>query len=166
MVIGEVNQGWKIVMGAIDFERAALASHGLVDGQLDRLIAWCAQQHDGAPAKLEDPVARDRLVRLAIDSEATRLMAFWLASLHARGLQPQHETSLAVLVKRETSRLIDFAAMDLLGPFAPVRNGSSWTQMHGEIEEEYRDRMYFQFAAGGFDITRNVVAQRGLGLPR
>ena len=36
----------------------------------------------------------------------------------------------------------------------------------GEVEVEYRDRLYFQFAAGGFDITRNVVAQRGLGLPR
>ena len=46
--------------------------------------------------------------------------------------------------------------------------GTSLPLFAGCVEREvvYRDRLYFQFAAGGFDITRNVVAQRGLGLPR
>ena len=44
--------------------------------------------------------------------------------------------------------------------------GRPWAALGGEVEIEYRDHLYFQFAAGGFDITRNVVATRGLGLPR
>ena len=64
------------------------------------------------------------------------------------------------------ARKLDIASMERLGPFAPLRAGSQWAPMHGEAEQEYRDRMYFQFAAGGFDITRNVIALRGLGLPR
>jgi hypothetical protein len=79
---------------------------------------------------------------------------------------PQHETSLALLVKRETARLCDEAGMNLLGAFAPLRAGSPHAQLKGEVEIEYRDHLYFQVAAGGFDITRNVVATRGLGLPR
>ena len=109
---------------------------------------------------------QDELVRLAIEGEGTRLMTYWLASLHERGLMPQHETSLALLVKRETARRLDVAGLELLGPFGPLRTGSPWVQLNGEVEVEYRDRLYFQVAAGGFDITRNVVAQRGLGLPR
>jgi alkylation response protein AidB-like acyl-CoA dehydrogenase len=165
MMVGEKDQGWKIVMGAIDFERAALATPGLCNYQLDRLIAWCAQERDGERL-LDDPVVRDELVRLSIEAEAGKLMSYWLASLHDKGLRPQHETSLALLVKRETARRMDVAGMELLKQFAPVRNGSAGSELDGEVEVEYRDHLYFQFAAGGFDITRNVVATRGLGLPR
>lgn len=166
MMVGELDQGWKVVMGALDFERAALASSGLLGLQLDRLLAWCGEPRNGAPALADDPLVQDRLVRLAIEAEGSRLMTFSLASLHSRGLMPQHETSLAVLIKRETARLFDVASLELLGPYGPLRAGSPWAQLDGDLELEYRDRLYFQFAAGGFDITRNIIAQRGLGLPR
>lgn len=166
MLVGQLHEGWKVVMGAIDFERGALAAHGLVDFQLDRLLAWCSAKGPDGARRLDDPLVQDELVRLAIESEAARLSTYWLSSLHARGLRPQHETSYAVLMKRETSRKIDVAALELLGPYGPLRAGSPWVQMHGHVEEEYRDRMYFHFAAGGFDITRNVIALRGLGMPR
>jgi alkylation response protein AidB-like acyl-CoA dehydrogenase len=166
MMVGERDQGWKVLMGAIDFERAALASPGLVNYQFDRLLAWCALNRDSGERPIDDPVVQNELVRLAIEAEGTRLMSYWLASLHARGRFPQHETSLALLVKRETARLLDAVGMELLGPFAPLRAGAPHAQLGGEVEIEYRDHLYFQFAAGGFDITRNVVATRGLGLPR
>lgn len=166
MLVGEQDQGWKVVMGAIDFERAALASPGLVNYQFDRLLSWCAQSRDGGEKPIDDPVVQDRLVSAFIEAESTRIMSYWLASLHARGQYPQHETSLALLVKRETARLFDEVAMDVLGPYAPLRTGAPHAQLDGEVEVEYRDHLYFQFAAGGFDITRNVVATRGLGLPR
>ena len=166
MMVGELHQGWKVVMGAIDFERAALSSAGLVGYQLDRLLAWCSQDREGSGRFLDDPLVQDELVRLAIEAEGAKLMSYWLASLHARGLTPQHETSLALLVKRETARRFDVAGLELLGQFAPLRAGSPAVALGGEVEVEYRDHLYFQFAAGGFDITRNVVATRGLGLPR
>jgi len=165
MLVGEKDQGWKLVMGAIDFERAALSTPGLCNYQLDRLIAWCSQERDGK-RRMDDPLVRDELVRLAIDAEAGKMMSYWLASLHTKGLRPQHETSLALLVKRETARKMDAVGMELLGPSAPVRQGSPGCELEGEVEVEYRDHLYFQFAAGGFDITRNVIATRGLGLPR
>lgn len=166
MVLGDINEGWKVVMGAIDFERAALASHGLVAFQLDRLLDWAQHGSGQGPAPIDEPTVQDELVRLAIESEGARLTTYWLASLHAKGLMPQHETSLAVLVKRETARHLDASGLEMLGAFGPLRHGSPAAQLEGDIELEYRDRLYFQFAAGGFDITRNVIALRGLGLPR
>lgn len=166
MLVGELHQGWRVIMGAIDFERAALASPGLVGYQLDRLLAFCDTPRAGAARLLDDPLVQDQLARLAIEAEAARLMSYWIASLHARGQMPQHETSLAVLVKRETARAFDVAGLELLGPYAPLEPGSRRAQLAGEVEVEYRDHLYFQFAAGGFDITRNVVAHRGLALPR
>jgi alkylation response protein AidB-like acyl-CoA dehydrogenase len=165
-IVGEPNEAWKVLMGAIDFERAALSSTGLVEREMDRLYAWCLNEREGAGRLIDDPVVRDQLVEAAIEAEGTRLMTYWLASLHDHGLRPQHESSLAVLVKRETVRKIDALTMDLLGAHAPLQTGSAWAPGDGEAESDYRDHLYFQFAAGGFDITRNVIATRGLGLPR
>lgn len=166
MMVGNLHEGWKVLMGGVDFERAALSSHGLIACQLDRLLAWCSAPQEGNQRRLDDPLVADQLARLAIESEGARLVNDWVSSLSAKGLRPQHETSLALLVKRETSRLLDVAGLELLGPHAALRAGSPHVQLDGDVEAEYRDHLYFQFAAGGFDITRNVVAQRGLGLPR
>ncbi len=165
-LVGEMNQGWRVIMGAIDFERAALAVPGLVDYQLDRLLAYCTRPRDGTGPLIDDPLVSDHLARLVVEANASRLMSYWVTSLHMQGQMPEHETSLALLYKRETARLMDVAGTEILGAFAPLRSGSKWAQLDGEVDAEYRDHLYFHFAAGGFDITRNVVANRGLGLPR
>ncbi len=166
MLVGEINQGWQLIMGAIDFERAALAAPGLVAYQIDRLLAYCSVTRNDQASLLADPLIQDKLVELAIEAEAARLMSYWVASMHAQGQRPQHETSLAVLYKRETARLADVIGLDILGPYAPLQAESRWAKLAGEVEAEYRHHLYFQFAAGGNDITRNVIASRGLGLPR
>lgn len=166
MLVGEIDEGWSLVMGGIDFERAALAAPGLVSHQLDRLIDYCSVEQDGHAPLLDNPIVQDQLVGLSMEAEVARLMSYWVASMHAQGQRPQHETSLAVLYKRETARLADNLGIDLLGADAPLRADSPRARFGGEVEVEYRDHLYFQFAAGGFDITRNVIARRGLGLPR
>ncbi|MFN8558048.1 MAG: acyl-CoA dehydrogenase family protein [Dehalococcoidia bacterium] len=165
MLVGELNAGWRVIMGAIDVERASFSSPGLPKRQLDLLLAYANEQQHGV-RPVDDPLVQDRLVRLAIEVESAHLMSYWVASLYDQGRMPQHETSLNALVKRETARRLDIAGLEMLGPYGPLREGSAWTPVDGLVEHDYREHIYFQFAAGGFDITRNVIAGRGLGLPR
>lgn len=173
-LVGELNGGWRVIMGAIDAERASLGASGLVRAQLDRLVAHCretpgdaaGQSAEDAGVLLDDPAVADRLAGLAIETDAAQLISYWVASLHAHGEQPQHESSLALLVKRETARALDVATLELLGATGVLRPGAAGAPLRGAVEREYLDHLYFHFAAGGFDITRNVIATRGLGLPR
>ena len=164
--IGEANQGWYYIMGAIDFERAALGNPGMAAKAFDRLVSHCQRTPRNGKPLIEDPFVQYPLAELYTDLEAVRLMSYWVGSMHARGLQPQHETSLSVLVKRETIRAMDAYGAALLGSHAERGRGDALAPAEGEIIHDYLDRMYFSFAAGGFDITRNVIATRGLGLPR
>jgi alkylation response protein AidB-like acyl-CoA dehydrogenase len=166
MLIGELHQGWRILMGAIDFERASLAAPGLVDRQLDRLIQFAMTRSANGRRPIDDPVVRDQLVTLAVEAEAARLYAYHVGDLQARGRSPRHETSVSLLLKREAARLADVTGIELLGPYAQLRGATAYAPFDGAIEQEYREHLYFHFAAGGFDITRNVIAIRGLGLRR
>ena len=165
-VVGEVNMGWYYIMGAIDYERAVIGTPGMLLRTFDRLVEYCKTTYRHGKPVIQSPVERRRLAELYAEVEASRLMSYWVASMHARGLQPQHEAGLAFLVKRETVREIDNLAVDILGPTAQLRRGDALAPADGGFEHDYLDRLFFHFAAGGFDISRNVIASRGLGLPR
>ncbi|MBI2166353.1 MAG: acyl-CoA dehydrogenase family protein [Chloroflexi bacterium] len=166
MLFGQRNQGWYHLMGAIDYERAALASPGHALRSFDRLLHYCrTTSREGRPL-IEDPLMRQQLAELAVEVEAVRLLTARVFAILAQGGRPDHYASLAVLHKRETVRRIDNVAVRILGMHSQLQPGSRHAPEEGAVEHEYRNNVYFHFAAGGFDITRNVIAARGLGLPR
>jgi hypothetical protein len=166
MLVGEMNRGWYHIMAAIDFERAANGNPGHAVRLYDLLVQFCRETQRNGHSLMDDPAVRNLLVDLATDVRCSRLVSYWVASMQAKGMYPQHETSLVTMVMRETAMRLSAASTELMGPYAQLRPGSRWALLDGEMEHAYRNDMYFSFAAGGFDITRNVIARRGLGLPR
>ncbi len=165
-LVGELNRGWYYIMGAIDFERASLGNPGMATRTFEHLVAHCKTTHRNGRPLIQDPTIRHRLAELYTELESVRLLSYWVASLHGQDVQPQHETSLSVLVKRETVNTLQAYSMELLGPMAQLRRGDPLAPHNGDFLHDYLDKIYFSFAAGGSDITRNVIASRGLGLPR
>ena len=164
MLVGELNRGWYHMMAAIDIERLSNASPGHVMRLYDHLITDCHQLSRGGRPLIDDQSIRRSLAELAADVEISRLCAYWVASLFAKGSMPQHETALVTLAMRETARKISAKHIEVLGAFGQLHHGSKWAPQEGAGEFHYLNDMYYSFAAGGFDITRNVIARRGLGL--
>ena len=165
-LVGELNQGWYHIMAALDYERASNGNPGHVMRLFDRLLSYCRETKRDGSYVIDVPTVRNLLADLHADVAATRWTAYWVASMHAQGSHPQHETSLVTMFMRETARKIEVAHMELLGPYAPIGPGSPQARQGGMVAQDYLNDMFFHFAAGGFDITRNVIARRGLGLPR
>ena len=166
MLLGELNRGWYQIMAAIDIERTSNGNPGQVIRLFDDLIIECYETRSNGQRLIDLPTTRATLADLAADVQTSRLAAYWATSLYADGQYPQAETSLVSLVVRETARKIATAHMELLGPYAQLRRGSKWAPHDGSAEFHYLNDMYFHFAAGGFDITRSVIANRGLNMPR
>ncbi len=163
-LIGELNRGWQALVGALDFEHASLGNAGLVMADFERLVRYCRQTKREGKALIKDPVIQRRLASLAIDVEAARLASYWIASMWNKGLLPGH-ASLPEIVKRETARRIDFAMVEIMGPYAPLQRGSRWAPVQGNVVRDYMDNIQFYFTAGGMDVSRNILAARGLELP-
>ena len=56
-------------------------------------------------------------------------------------------------------------AMEILGPFGQLDQGSEWAP-EADFRREYLYSLAATIGAGTAEIQRNIIAVRGLGLPR
>jgi 3-oxocholest-4-en-26-oyl-CoA dehydrogenase alpha subunit len=166
MLLGELHNGWSVLMGAVDHERAALSAPGEVSRQFDRLMQWALTPRPDGVRPIDDLAVAEPLADLSIDQRVARAYAYELAERVDADEDVGSDGSLAQLLKREASRKADNLGLDLLGSVTQITRGSEHAVLEGHIEYESRDHLYYSFAAGGFDIIRNVIARRTLDLPR
>jgi 3-oxocholest-4-en-26-oyl-CoA dehydrogenase alpha subunit len=166
MLLGEIDRGWQVLMGAVDHERVALSAPGEVSRQFDRLLAWAVEPRQDGTRPIDDGAVGDALAGLLIDQTAAWRYLYEIAERIDAGDDVGADGSLAQLLKREAARKADNLGLDLLGTTVQIDRTSEHAVLGGHVEYEARDHLYYSFAAGGFDIIRNVLARRALGLPR
>ncbi|WP_194916096.1 acyl-CoA dehydrogenase family protein [Catenulispora rubra] len=158
-VVGGVDNGWKIAMATLGFERG-VSTLGQQIGfrrELDGVIA--AARANGA---LDDPLILDRLTRASIGLDVMRLNALRSMTGLADGT-PGPEASIAKLVWARWHRDLGELAMDVLGVAGTV------TGPDYDLDEWQRLWLFSRadtIYGGSDEIQRTVIAERVLGLPK
>ncbi len=164
-LIGEVNMGWTYITGALDLERGALTNAGDLRRALDDLVALAARPvRDGSVPSL-DPVFRRRLAQAEADVEVATLMGYEAASMLDRGRIPTVEVSVEKIFTSELRQRIADLAIDLLGPDGLIARRSPGAPLDGFFERLYRVSPLMRFGGGTNEVLRDVIAQRGYGMP-
>jgi 3-oxocholest-4-en-26-oyl-CoA dehydrogenase alpha subunit len=164
-LIGEVNMGWTYITGALDLERGALTNAGDLRRALDDLVALAARPvRDGSVPSL-DPVFRRRLAQAEADVEVATLMGYEAASILDRGRIPTVEVSVEKIFSSELRQRIADLAIDLLGPDGLIAHRSPGAPLDGFFERLYRVSPLMRFGGGTNEVLRDVIAQRGYGMP-
>jgi alkylation response protein AidB-like acyl-CoA dehydrogenase len=158
--VGEVDGGWDVMAVALAFERQPVAN-GETRRLFERTLAWA--RHTGA---IDDPIARDRLARVAVDVEVGRLLGDRLASLAMKGELPVVEGSMAKLFASEAFQRAAADLLDLTGAEGALQHGEPGASAEGWVEHAYRHAAVTTIYAGVSEIQRSIIAERGLGLPR
>jgi alkylation response protein AidB-like acyl-CoA dehydrogenase len=160
-IIGGEGNGWAVAITTLMHERATLA-FGLqvaVQIALRELVerANQARGRNGASAS-EDPVVRQRIAQLLIESEVLRLNAYRGLSAIMRNGVPGPEGSLGKWHWSEVNQSLTELAMDIAGPHAML-NEDEWTYRFLRARAN-------SIEGGTTEILKNIVAERVLGLPR
>ena len=158
-LVGELNRGFYYILEALAYERISTIAG--VERDFSEILEYVRKTGKG-----KDPLVRQKLAESAIDIEAARLLALKVASMLDAGTIPSHEASMLKIMVTESEQKLINTAMQIMGPYGQLRTGSKWAQLDGEVERVYRDSLEELIIRGTSEIMRNVIAERGLKLPR
>ena len=164
-LVGQENQGWYHAMTTLDYERAGLERYARVRRTFDDFVAFCktAPYRNGVLGR--DPVVRHKLAKIKVGLEGWAVLCWKVAWMQSRGEVPNAEASIAFLYGTQQRLYFAEEAMEILGRLGTLTPESSAAPIEGSIEGLSRESMHMH-GAGTMEIHRNIIAQRGLGLPR
>jgi alkylation response protein AidB-like acyl-CoA dehydrogenase len=159
-VVGRPGEGWKVAMGTLAFERGAstLGQNLAFRNELEAVFTVARKN-----GKDRDPVLRQRLADAWIGLEVMRMNALRMLSA-GEGPELPREALIYKLYWATWHQNLGKLAMDVLGPEADVLAGAPYqlSALQRLFLFTRSDTIY----AGSNEIQRNIIAERGLGLPR
>ena len=162
-VIGEVNRGWYVAMTTLNFERDGTTYTAKARKPLDLLINLLKTD---APDKTLSPTLRHRLAERVLETEVSRLLAYRIAWMADHGLEPQQEASISKLFSTELLLRVANTGMQALGLMGQLVEDSKWAPLRGRFRKLYLWSISEVIGGGTSEVQRNIIATRGLGLPR
>ena len=165
-LVGEANKGWAIITNALASERVTIgAAVALLERALDRLTDYVSHAEPGGRKLREDPVILDKIGWLAADIEAARQLALRNIRLASEGRVPVFEASMAKVFVAELQGRIGETSLEILGSGGLLSEDAACAPI-GEMEQLLRHTIMQILGGGASEIQRNIIAIRGVGLPR
>jgi alkylation response protein AidB-like acyl-CoA dehydrogenase len=167
-MIGEENRGWYVAATALDFERSGINRIAAVLGPFRRLLERATQPDSAAAGRTiaDSQPNRLSLADTAIEVEVARYLGYRVTWMQDRGLVPNQESSMSKMFGSELQQRNARRGVNMFGLFGGLRPGSKHAAMEGEYCRLYMATVSLTIAAGTSEIQRNIIATRGLGLPR
>ena len=169
-VVGEVNRGWYVGATHLDFERSSIGSAVGNMQTLDTIRKFVVDEGEKASGRSRLGATDSPRLEFAdryIEATVAKTLSQRVISMQARDLIPNYEASMTKLFGSEFSQRIARTAMKLLGKYGDLRDPKNdYTPMNGRWATQYLGSIASTIAGGTSEIQRNVIATRGLGLPR
>ncbi|MGI8553257.1 MAG: acyl-CoA dehydrogenase family protein [Dehalococcoidia bacterium] len=165
--VGEENRGWYVGATLLDFERSNIGASIGLRHTVDDISRFAheSSRSGSLPGRLTTSI-RAELAERAIEADIAKLISYRIISMQKRGQIPNYEASMNKMFRSETQQRIAQTGMKLIGLYGNAYRGSQYAALKGRISHMYLSSVSSTIAAGTSEIQRNVIATRGLGLPR
>ncbi len=156
-ILGEVGQGFRVAMSALDHGRLGVAAGALGVGQacLDASVAFARERRQFGKRIGDFQMIQATIADMAAGVDAARLLVYRAAWLKDQGLPSTRETSIAKLFATET-------AMKAASEAVLLHGGRGYSNEY-PVERYYRDIKGLQIYEGTSHIQRIVISRELLG---
>jgi 3-oxocholest-4-en-26-oyl-CoA dehydrogenase alpha subunit len=165
-LVGVKNNGWFQLAMALDFERSGVQTAAGNQMILNALIDYAKTHKRGGQLLIDDPAIRSDLAEMAINIEVARMLCYRIAWIYSVGGHSSYESSQAMLFGSELLRKISDTGMKVLGQYGQLMTDSKLTVGKADIARNYLASLSIGVGGGTNEIQKNIIAMRGLGLPR
>jgi alkylation response protein AidB-like acyl-CoA dehydrogenase len=159
-IVGGINRGWYVAMSLLDYERTADLGYAIAGTLLNDIM-----QYEGVQDFLDDH-NKHRMAELTAECEVARLTHYYVTWMQAQGKVPNYEAAMCKLLGFEAIQHVAEFGLSVFKHYGLLSENSGLAPLYGRISSCYLRSFAHSLEAGTSEIDRDVIAQRGLGLPR
>ncbi len=165
-LIGEENRGWYAAMTTLSFERSGIETAARYLGELEVFLNQLRRTKFNSTNVLDDPIVRHRLADLRLELETRRMLSYRVAFMQSKGDLPVKEGSMGKAWGDMLGKKVPALFASILQEYGRLGLGEKRARMGGHVGHRYAAMHGSGIGGGATEIQRNIIAQRGLGLPR
>jgi len=163
-VVGEENRGWYVGMTLLDFERSSISGAVQQRKAIEEMIEE-VKRPGGIPNRID--LLRGEIAERATEIEVNNNLSLRIASMQAAGLVPNYEASMGKMFGSELTQRLSRTGTKVFGLYGNLWEGTEpLSPLHARHTQTYVSSVVGTIAGGSSEIQRNIIATRGLGLPR
>jgi alkylation response protein AidB-like acyl-CoA dehydrogenase len=164
-LLGEENRGWYVATSTLDFERSNIATTTHLVLTVRDLVDWVRAQAGTPMCTLRQRASlRYELADRTVEAGIARLMSCRVISMQNAGLLPNKEASVAKLYSSEFEQRLALTGQKALGLYGQLMDGGA--PLGGSLARMYLFGVALTIGGGTSEIQRNIIAMRGLEMPR
>jgi hypothetical protein len=163
--VGAENNGWYVAMDALSFERAGIGACVKMEQALADLVTYLRSEEGRRFVRADRGALRHEIARRYTEIRVAYNLARYTISVQARGGVPGYEASVNQLFGAELLQRLARTGASAFGSFSQLWQCEE-APLHATYAHLRTDAVAATFLGGTTEIQRNVIATRGLGLPR
>ncbi|HJN92128.1 MAG TPA: acyl-CoA dehydrogenase family protein [Dehalococcoidia bacterium] len=165
-MLGEEDRGWYVATTLLDFERSGIGGAATARRTVDELVNWVRGESQAMTPDVKAS-ARNFLSEAYVETEVARSLGYRVSWMQGQGLIPNQEASMAKMYGSELGQRTANRGMGLLGLSSQlVDRDDPRAPLQARLARLHMTLIPTTIAGGSSEIQRNIIATRGLGLPR
>ena len=163
--IGAENEGWGVLTSALGLERITVYRAYVHWRTLVAMVRWAKRLGNGRNL-WDDPLWQGRIGQLRTEYEVAELLLWRAIQQHEQGVDYRAHAAMVKLFNTEFAQRLYDAAVEIMGPYGLLREDSALAPFRGATSHNFLSAAQDTIGAGTSEVQREIIALRGLGLPR
>ena len=166
-IVGSRGEGWAVANATLGHERGSLANPNATMSRLNMLIDRMKKETINGETLIENPIYRDRL--LQVQGKVMAFQSHALRVLSAK-LNPGQDVKVGKMIQKligtELRHELEGLGIDIMGELGTLYEDSPHLRDGGSWQFTYMYFLGLIIGGGTSQIQKNIISERGLGLPR
>ena len=166
MLVGEENQGWRLITTQLNHERVMLGPAGRLEGLRDLVVAWARDRvaPDGTPL-LDLPRVHDVLARVTASFRLNELLNWEVAGRAATGRSAVADASASKVFASVEVQGLGLELAEVVAAYGDPADPATARLLH-HLDATAKRNLVLTFGGGVNEVQRELVAMFGLDLPK
>ena len=165
-IVAGRGQGWYVANATLKHERGMLGDPNAAGSRLKQIIELMEQETLDGERLIDNPLFRDRLLKLQARVLAMQFHGLRLLTASAK----KEDAGIARLIVKlqgcDLNHDLAALAIDALGELGVLYGESPHLRAKGTWQHRYMFDLGLIIGGGTAQIQKNIISERGLGMPR